>query len=103
MIRMNPAAPTLTFTTCPISKIRSHELPVSYWEPNSLSTGPGSIRNSSRSGIVPASVQRVIVLNSPFSVSRCLRSCRSATNGLNMYETAVRNRTSAWATRTLAA
>ena len=84
MMRTNPAAPTLTFTVCPINRIRSHAVPASYSEPNNCRICAGAIRNSSSSGTVSASVQRVTDLNRPFSRSCSPRSCRSATNGLNM-------------------
>ena len=84
MMRTNPAAPTLTFTVCPINRIRSQAVPSEYSAPNNRSTCAGAIMKSNSSGTVSASVQRVTDLNRPSSRSCSPRSCRSATNGLNM-------------------
>jgi hypothetical protein len=104
MISTNPAAPTLTLIACPITRIRSAVVPaVKFSPPNKRRIAAGASSISRRIGTVPATVQRVIDLKSASSFSRSPRACRSATNGENTYETAVRNSTIARATRTHAA
>ena len=84
MMRMKPAAPTLTFTICPINSTRSHALPLSNEPPKTFKTDEGAIMNRRRSGIVPPRVHLVMRLKSALSRSMRPRSYRSATNGLNM-------------------
>src|SRR5207253_3496872 len=71
--------------------------------PNNRRISAGASSINKRSGTVPATVQRVIDLNKVSSFWVSPRACRSATNGENTYDTAVRNSTIARATRTHAA
>ena len=43
MMSTNPAAPTLTFTICPISRMRSQSAPMSYCDAEHLQHGSGAM------------------------------------------------------------
>ena len=63
MISTNPAAPTLTLIAWPITRIRSASVPVvNSSPPNNRRIAAGASSISSSTGIVPATVHRVIAL-----------------------------------------
>ena len=95
MIRMNPTVPTMTGTIIPMIRIRSASAPARNSFPKIRSVSSGRIPSTRSTGIVAASVHRVTFLYSRSSCSRSPRWCRSATNGLNVSETDVRNRNNA--------
>jgi hypothetical protein len=93
MIRTNPTLPVAMLISCPAARSRRAVSPPENSEPKTRSTSSGATAMRRKIGIVAAMVQRVRFLKSlsSFSVSSLL--CRSATKGLNIRLTDVRNST----------
>ena len=79
-------------TTIPRITIRSASAPTTNSSPKIRSVSPGMIPSTSSTGIVAANAHLVTFLYKASSWSRSPRWCRSATNGLNVRDTDVRNR-----------